>query len=172
MGARLITEHLLESGADTFVHFCGPQNEAWSRDRRLGCEEVLEKRGVTKSIIREVPLDASPENVIREVLISLGKSIAIFAATDHVAREVYRVAQKLGLQIPQDIRVAGFSDLDFVEYMNPPLSTVAVDPYGMGRKAAESILARINGEKSESQMIRFPVKLLVRGSSTVKDWEV
>ena len=167
LGGRLITEHLLESEARYFVHFCGPQNEAWSRDRRLGCEEVLKQRGVGGAIIREVPLDAPREGVIREVLSGLEGSVAVFAATDHVAREVYGVAQELALKIPSDLRVAGFSDLDFAAYMNPPLSTIAVDPYVMGRKAAESILARINGAQNESQMISFPVKLLVRGSSSL-----
>ena len=92
---------------------------------------------------------------------------AVFAATDLYAKCVYRAASEAGLRIPDDLSVVGFSDDDFAQEMDPPLTTVRQPAYEIGRKAAELILARSNGaiQLTEIQRVQLAVEFIVRQST-------
>ena len=49
-------------------------------------------------------------------------------------------ARDLGLRIPEDVSIAGFDDIDIAAYCNPPLTTVRVPAYEIGRVAIKVIL--------------------------------
>ena len=58
------------------------------------------------------------------------------AATDLYANCIYRAAAELGLRIPEDVSVVGFSDDGFAQEMSPPLTTVRQPAYEIGRRWA------------------------------------
>ena len=62
---------------------------------------------------------------------------ALLCFSDHWAPLVYRALKKLHLKIPRDISVMGYCGTPNSAYMNPPLSTVAIDYREIGAKAIE-----------------------------------
>jgi DNA-binding LacI/PurR family transcriptional regulator len=92
---------------------------------------------------------------------------AVFCVTDHEAIFVYEAAEKLGLSIPGDLSVVGFADLDFAATLHPPLTTLRQRPREIGRRAAQLILDRLEGDFGESSptTIRVGGDLIVRGST-------
>jgi DNA-binding LacI/PurR family transcriptional regulator len=91
---------------------------------------------------------------------------AIFAASDLYAKQVYRAARELKINIPNELSVVGFSDDDFASEMMPPLTTVRQPAYEIGRRAAEVILGRSNGKfRDRARHEELPVSLIARESS-------
>jgi phosphoserine phosphatase RsbU/P len=72
---------------------------------------------------------------------------AVVASNDYMASGVLRELETRSIKIPEDVAIVGFDNIFSSKYYNPPLSTVHQFFYKMGRKAAELIIARINGEE-------------------------
>ncbi len=65
---------------------------------------------------------------------------AVFAASDTLALGAMAGARELGLDVPSDLSIAGFDDIDTAAYSNPPLTTVRVPAWEMGAKAVDMII--------------------------------
>jgi len=90
---------------------------------------------------------------------------AIVAMNDLYALLVLQAAEQVGLSVPEELAVVGFDDLDFAATLNPPLTTVAQQPYQLGMEAARLLLTWIDGEHGPVRQIRLPTRLVVRESS-------
>jgi LacI family transcriptional regulator len=90
---------------------------------------------------------------------------ALFAYNDISALGAIRAFQEAGLRVPQDISVVGFDDIQGAAYSVPSLTTVRQPLADMGRLAAETLLARIEGAKDSPAEIPIEPKLVVRQST-------
>ena len=68
---------------------------------------------------------------------------AVFVMNDLMAAGCYRAVKNHGLQIPDDISVAGFDNREIARLINPPLTTVALPNQEIGYRAAEMLMAKI-----------------------------
>ena len=89
---------------------------------------------------------------------------AIICGSDLLAIAAMRAIRDAGLRIPEDVAVAGFDDFAFAEYVEPPLTTVAVPGYEMGKAAATMLIDQLEGHAPAERHIVFGVELKVRGS--------
>jgi LacI family gluconate utilization system Gnt-I transcriptional repressor len=64
-----------------------------------------------------------------------------------------RKARSRGLSVPGDVALMGFGDLEFAQHTYPALSTVRIDRAAIGRRAAELILARIDGQTPSEKVV-------------------
>ena len=83
-------------------------------------------------------------------------------------QRVLQAAAELNLQIPRDVSLIGFADLDFAATMNPPLTTMRQRPYEIGRLAAKLIVDRIDGVLSadhEPTTVKVTADLIIRNST-------
>jgi DNA-binding LacI/PurR family transcriptional regulator len=90
---------------------------------------------------------------------------ALFAYNDISALGAIRAFQEAGLRVPQDISVIGFDDIQGAAFSNPSLTTVRQPLADMGRLAAQTLLARIEGAKDSPSEISIEPKLIVRQST-------
>lgn len=159
-GAAAVALYLSELGHKNIIHFCGPDSEEWAKMRREAFDAEVD------CVCVEVPLKPPRTKIIREALSAHPETTAVFAATDHIARDVYEVAAELGLNIPGNLSVVGYSDLEFAKYLNPSLTTVHANPYAMGRRAAAILIGRMEGgaKAEKCQLGYLPVELTVRDS--------
>jgi LacI family transcriptional regulator len=72
---------------------------------------------------------------------------AIFAMNDLMAAGCMAVLTSEGLRIPQDIAVAGFDNREIAEYLQPPLTTVALPTTEIGVQAALHIIDIISNPR-------------------------
>lgn len=101
-----------------------------------------------------------------EMLSDENRPTAVFAETDHVAIDVYNAAAILGIKIPQELSVIGFSDLSFAKSMRPPLTTVKQKAIDVGRHAGKLVLQRIkNNEDTPPHTVRIGCELVAREST-------
>ena len=103
--------------------------------------------------------------MMNDALKSIDKVEGVFASNDYIAMGAMRAIEERQLRIPRDISIIGFDDIYFSKYLKPPLSTVSVPLYEEGKKAAEILLARINGNISE-EVVRVVLRssLVIRGT--------
>jgi DNA-binding LacI/PurR family transcriptional regulator len=92
---------------------------------------------------------------------------AIVAVHDYLAVLIIRALQRLGLKVPDHISVAGFDDTDPAVHLEVPLTTVAQDPFTIGKAAARRLIARIEGYDGPVECDRIPTQLRVRSSTAV-----
>jgi len=69
------------------------------------------------------------------------------------------------LRCPQDISIVGFDDFEWAAAFNPPITTVAQDPYRMGKTAVEILLDCLQGNSHSAETIRIPVRFIPRAST-------
>jgi len=65
---------------------------------------------------------------------------AIFCGNDLMAMGALEAAAKLGLRVPEDLSIMGYDDQELARYTHPPLSTLVLPNYEMGRRAAELVI--------------------------------
>jgi LacI family transcriptional regulator len=82
---------------------------------------------------------------------------AIFCANDLMALGALEALKQLGLRVPEDVSVLGYDDQEISRHTHPPLSTVVLPNYEMGRAAVEMLLSVAAGERDASR--RWLVKI-------------
>lgn len=89
------------------------------------------------------------------LLASPNRPTAIVCGNDVLAFGVLFECRARGINVPRDISITGFDDLDLAANIEPPLTTIRVPAVEMGRRAAEYLLARLEkipiAEKTELQ---------------------
>jgi DNA-binding LacI/PurR family transcriptional regulator/GAF domain-containing protein len=88
---------------------------------------------------------------------------AVVAANDVMALDAIEALQARGIQVPDDVAVVGFDDLEDSRHITPPLTTVPVLFRELGRQATEMVLALLQGEEVPEQVI-LPTTVIVRQS--------
>jgi LacI family transcriptional regulator len=90
---------------------------------------------------------------------------AVAAANDLLALGCYDVFAERGVRCPADVSVVGFNDMPFAARFNPPLTTVHIPHYEIGKAAGELMLERLLGGESQPREIRLEPSLIVRAST-------
>jgi LacI family transcriptional regulator len=66
---------------------------------------------------------------------------AIFCGNDLMAMGALEAASQRGLKVPDDLSIMGYDDQELARYTHPPLSTLVLPNYEMGRRAVETLIA-------------------------------
>ncbi|OQY51800.1 MAG: hypothetical protein B6230_04030 [Desulfobacteraceae bacterium 4572_89] len=90
---------------------------------------------------------------------------AVFCSNDYLALGAMKGARELGLNLPEDLSIVGFDDIQIASYVIPGLTTISQPAYKMGKLGAELLFKRIeNQAKPEQRMLES--SLIVRESTT------
>ena len=90
---------------------------------------------------------------------------AVYCSSDVMAHGVLTEARARGLRVPQDLAVCGFGDADFAAWLEPALSTVHIAGADIGRKAAQMILQRCQGQAVEPRVLDVGFEIVERAST-------
>ncbi|MBK8020831.1 MAG: LacI family DNA-binding transcriptional regulator [Chloroflexi bacterium] len=169
-GGRLAAQHLVALGHRrcAFVYFGqSPEYSIHPETARLaGFREALAEHGLAlpDAYVRYVPISRKGIREELDDLLSMREPpTAIFAPSDDLAIRVMHHARELGCQVPQDISVVGFDDIDIAEQVD--LTTIAQSLVESGQTAVELLLARLSDRGRPIQQIRFQVVLHERGTT-------
>jgi LacI family transcriptional regulator len=167
-GGRMVAEHFYSLGHRRMAHLAAPAVNTWASARRKAFEEALKNMPGASCVTFEAPTGSTTLGIdaARKILALDPRPTAVFCASDHYAKMVYQAAAEVGLEVPRDVSVVGYSDDDFARDMIPPLTTIRQPAYEIGRRAAEVVVGRSLGTyKSKTRHHELPVTLVVRKSS-------
>lgn len=93
---------------------------------------------------------------------------AIQALNDHIAFGAYMAVLEKGLEIPKDISIVGFDNVNMAKLLNPALTTVSQPIYELGEAGGELLIKSIiNGPDHIQKEIVLPTQLIIRKSTDV-----
>jgi LacI family transcriptional regulator len=101
---------------------------------------------------------------MRALLALPERPTAVFVAADMMAIGAIRTAQAAGLDVPRDLAVVGFDDIQIAPLLNPALTTIRQDKIGLGVAAARALIAQIDNPEVTPPVLTLPVELVVRAS--------
>jgi DNA-binding LacI/PurR family transcriptional regulator len=173
LGGRLATEHLLRLGHRRIGVITGSTRVSATQGRLEGYRHALTAAGVPFDghLVGAGLFQQGVETGTRcaEQLLSLeGRPTAIFAFSDELAMGVMQAARNRGLRIPEDLAVVGYDNVAYSAHLNPPLTTVAQNPYSIGTTACQMLVDLLGGVKLEKVNVLVPVRLVVRDSCGCK----
>jgi LacI family transcriptional regulator len=91
---------------------------------------------------------------------------AVFCANDLMAFGVMDVAREAGLDIPGDLAVVGFDDIEAAAMTHPPLTTVSNPAYETGLLAGTLLKERMLGVyRDEPRTVTLPCRLIHRATA-------
>jgi LacI family transcriptional regulator len=91
---------------------------------------------------------------------------AVFCANDLMAIGALDVAHELGLDVPGDIAIVGFDDVDAATIVTPQLTTVRNPAYEAGSTAGDLLLSRMSGRYTGAgRTVVLPCPMVVRGTA-------
>jgi DNA-binding LacI/PurR family transcriptional regulator len=166
-GMRAVGEHLGGFGHKRIAYLGDRLGYQSDVERFAGYRAALDAAGIPDMPELVVHGDGKAEAamIATEKLLALPHPpTAICCYNDMSALGAMRQIRIRGLHVPEDISVAGFDDLFFAQYTQPPLTTVHQPMRRMGQLAMESLLKLMAGEESVPQ-IKVEAELVVREST-------
>ena len=166
-GMSAAADHLISLGHRRIAYLGDRNGYQSDAERQAGYRAALQKAKIPLAAELIAHGDGLPEEamIAMEHLLGLERPpTAVCCYNDMSALGAMRAIRMRGLRIPEDISVAGFDDLFFAAYMDPPLTTVRQPMRRMGQLAMESLLKLMAGEVPVPQ-IRVEAELVVRRST-------
>jgi len=95
---------------------------------------------------------------------------AIFSAGDRLTISCLNALRSIGLKIPDDIALVGFSNSPLAELLNPALSVVKQPAFEMGQVATELLIKLIESKRpvTEFEKVVLQTEIFTRESSAGK----
>ena len=142
-GSFAATQYLISHGHRRIGFING---EPWmdaAADRLKGHRQALANAGIAcdEELFRNGDwLPLSGYQLALELLRAPNRPSAIFCANDRMAAGALEAAREAGLRVPEDVSIMGHDDHEVARYTHPPLSTLVLPNYEMGRRAAELLI--------------------------------
>ena len=169
-GLRLVLEHLAGLGHRCIAYLAGFQTTSTGKGRYDAFERQRKTLGLDRAsglveFANELT-ETEGERCTAAVLDRVEGVTAIVASNDRLAVGALGELKRRGIACPAGISLTGYNDMPMVDRLEPPLTTVRVQQHEVGRRAAQLLLAHIQGRGAdEPTHIVMPVELVVRGST-------
>ena len=168
--AQLAISHLLELGHERIAFMRGNPASSDSETRWQNICAVADDLDV--KVRPELKLqieteESSPElgyGITKRLLASGEKFTALFAYNDLAAIGAIRAIREAGLEVPTDVSVVGFDDIEAANYHSPTLTTVRQPLKEMGEIAAKTLMQAIESKRGADEIAIKP-QLMVRQST-------
>jgi LacI family transcriptional regulator len=167
-GALSATTYLIERGHRRILFINGPNYICSAKERLAGYKRALLEAGVEidESLIREGGIKMEDGyRIMKEELEKASRFTAVFAYSDFVALGVIRALKEARLEIPRDLAVVGYDDIDVTSFLEVPLTTVRIPKYELGVEGFKLLKKKMAGEVDSPKKVIFSTELVVRKSA-------
>lgn len=168
-GGRLAAEHLLEHGHRRIAQLCGRPDISSFRERAEGFRRALRTAGLAAIEVDEVatrPVLDEGRRLMQLLLNRRGQPpTAVFAHNDLMAFGALQALAAHGRSCPEDVAVVGYNDTPMTAFTDPPITTLRLPGYELGRMAADTAVMLIEDHEQPSTTLALPPELVPRHST-------
>ena len=167
VAAQEATNHLIETGSRRIAFIGGPNHLDMVRRRKHGYLEALREHRIPidRSLVACGKIDYEEARQTTLTLLKRDdRPDAILAFNDIITYAAFDAIKSLGLHIPQDVAIIGFTDGDSSAFVTPKLTAIMDQAHVQGVKACELLLRNISGDKRIYKEV-VPMILKIRESS-------
>lgn len=165
------TQHLIDTGSRRIAFIGGPNHLDMVKRRKHGYLEALRENRIPidrnlvacEKIDYQWALDATTRLLQQE-----NRPDAILAFNDIITFAAFTAIKQLGLSIPEDVALIGFTDDVHAQYVTPRMSAIEDQSRLMGQTACQLLLKNIGGDSKIYRKI-VPQKLVIRDTSARKN---
>ena len=163
-GAFSAVEYLIQTGCKRIICLASSSQLEVSRRRLQGWRDALQRYDMVADPSAIVECDTREKAIIAAPSILQGENRpdGIFCVNDDCAAGIVHVAKILGIAIPDQLSVCGFSDAPLCRATHPMLTTVQQHGAEIGKRAFARLLKRINGDTKIHQTEMVSTDLIVR----------
>jgi LacI family transcriptional regulator len=167
VGGYTATEYLVRAGHKRIGFING---EPWmdaAKDRFKGYRRALATADIAfdATLVREGDWQvATGYDCTLSLMREAAPPTAIFCANDLMAVGCLEALLELGLHAPHDVSVIGYDDQEISRHTRPPLTTLVLPNYEMGRLAAELLLEETHGTTLRKRKIKVDAQLVERAT--------
>jgi DNA-binding LacI/PurR family transcriptional regulator len=160
--------HLIDHGCEDLALVNCPEDWPIGREALRGFERALKTKDEADTHSRIYTASdfkyASGEFIAERIVKSTSLPRGIVTVSDHLALGLLTGLSKYGIRIPQDVTIIGFNDIFAVSIVNPPLTSIALPLFEMGKQAMLVMNQILQGNVDKWIHKKFSGKLVVRES--------
>ncbi len=168
-GAFSAVEYLIECGCKRIAFYRTPMKIEITKNRYNGYRDALLKHGLPVDDSLDIVCDnrIEAEDITPDILTGPNPPDGFFAINDDTALGILYSAKRMGLQIPTDIQICGFSNGVRAISCEPMLTTVEQRGTKIGHEAADVLINHVEGNIQKDKIDKRIVKtrLIVRGTT-------
>lgn len=168
IGIKQATSHLISQGMRRIAFLGGSLGEQTGYQRFCGYRDALDEAGLPLTDEFVAESDYTEDGGYQKAKAWLNRPDypeAVVAVNDLLAIGVMKACEEAGLRIPEDVAIVGMDNLDLASRVYPKLTSVSLKQEEIGRKAAELLIDRLQGNRRSRQEIKLHPELIVRSSS-------
>jgi LacI family transcriptional regulator len=138
-----------------------------ARDRVAGIRAAAAAAGLSAAdlpVIETAYGFDTGDAAFRALMAQRDRPTAVMCGNDVLAVGALRAARALGLDVPGDVSITGFDDVEVAGLVEPPLTTVHVPHREMGRRAAEMLVGLVSRLQLGTESVELDTSLRLRGT--------
>jgi len=165
--AKAMTEHLISLGHTRIAMIKG-NSSPLTQERLVGYKDALAQANIAFDESLLFPGDFTLQagyNAGETISHLESRPTAVFCENDETAIGAMQAFKQANLHVPNDISVAGFDDIAFSAFVDPPLTTIAQPAEEFGRTAVTLLVDLLNGKIRKAPKVIMPFELIVREST-------
>jgi DNA-binding LacI/PurR family transcriptional regulator len=157
-----MANHLIRAGCKRVAYIYRPGSAPTVEARHAGYREALWRAGLPAE---NLALQCDPSDPARvQRFIKASRPDGIVCANDLTAARLMHNLLKLGLRIPEDIRMVGINDVKYASFLPVPLTTLHQPCQQLGAAALEVMLDRLKRPDAGTRDVLLDCELIVRQS--------
>lgn len=169
-GVYHAVRHILSRGRKDIYFINGPKDFHPAIVRLEGFKSVLGDEGIrfsNKMVIHgENSMDGGYRSFQKLIEYAV-PPFGLFCCSDYIAIGVMKAIREMGYGIPEDISLVGYDDIEMVNYLEIPITTIKQARYEIGAKGAENIINMIedSGDFKQKFKVVLEPELVIRKST-------
>lgn len=159
-GARIATEHLIAMGHRKLAHIKGEEGNTDAIERMEGFLNATDAAGIPRSNIELLSgtfRQISGYHAVEKLFRKRRDITAIFSSNDAMALGALNWMQQNGVNVPNDVAMCGFDDIEFAQMVRPSLSSVYLNTQKFGETAFNMLMDQI----AEKRVSDIPKGLVI-----------
>jgi LacI family transcriptional regulator len=167
VAAQEATQHLIDTGSRRIAFIGGPNHLDAVKRRKHGYLEALRENRIPieRELVACDKIDFDwAQEATRKLLQGENPPDAILAFNDIITFAAFTAIKNLGLHIPEDVALIGFTDDLHAQYVTPQMSAIEDQAHKMGSVAYELLQKSIGGDFNIYKKT-VPQKIIIRGTS-------
>jgi len=175
-GAYDATTHLIKNGYERVAILGNAEVLSITKERLAGYKAALQDNNieVNDAMIKYCRhggmIFSEVDDAVTSLLQLPQRPDAIFASADKLTTGCFRLLKSRGIDVPHEIALAGFSNNDLTELLNPSLTVIKQPAFEMGEVATTFLLQLIESKRpvTDFEIKTLATELLIRESTKKK----
>ena len=163
------TEHLVQQGCKRIAHITTALHLSTTRRRKEGYLKACEEYNlpIEDELIVECYTDEDADEKLTALLSSPNRPDGIFSAVEKLSLVPYKICKKLGIRIPEELKLISFSNMEAADILVPSLTTIPQPAFEIGKEAATVLLNSLEKKKIAipNAYVTFASEIVPRESS-------